>query len=251
MSGFSLSALLGPSTARKDSEVFQAPADALVFVQGSHTFYRNAYRALVVGSLGLSCLLIFLILFCSVIVFFARPQDRFFTASVDGKVEQLLPLDTPTATPQDVLNRVAASLAKALTFGYLDYEQRRSENGILFTPQAYEDLFQRIITPAGLTRMRSDLLVFNTEVEPSLPAGVVKAGINPYFIYEWVLQIPLRLTTQADAPDSKPKADYWMVQVLVQRATDVDVKGGYIITSLLSAAPVSLPPTPAAGGGKP
>ncbi len=240
--------LIPKANARKDSEVFQAPSDVLRSTLAAYLFYRDGYRTLVFFSLWLGLALIGLTLFCCVVILSARPQDRFFTASVDGRVDQLLPLDTPTSSVAEMQGRVSLALTDALTFGYLDYEQRRAENQGPFSASAYDKLYRMIIGREGLERMYQEPLVFCAEPEPSMPAGVLRSGINKYFIYEWVFQIPLRVVVKADTPGAEPHSVAWVVQALVERATDVDVRSGYIITDILSATQVPAPPSVAGGG---
>lgn len=238
----SLPAALMPKTGtRKDSEVFQAPSDILVAAQASCLFYRDGYRTLVFLSLWLGSVLIGLTLFCCVIILSARPQDRFFTASVDGRVEQLVPLDTPTSNPHDMQGRLLLALANALTFGYLDYEQRRAENQAPFSPAAYEKLYRLVIGREGFEKMYQDQLVFNAVAEPALPAGLLRSEVNRFFIYEWVFQLPVRVTVKADTPGAEARSSVWVLQVLVERATDVDIRSGYVITDILSATQVPVP----------
>lgn len=224
---------------RRASEVFNAPADSLVTVLGTFHFYAGAYRTLVRLSLGMGLVLIALILFCCLVVATASPRDRFFTASVNGRVSPLLPLDTPNTSVADVASQVSAALRNALTFGYLDYEQRKAENLSAFTPHAFKKTQDAILGSGGIEKMRSSLSVYRAEPVENQGAVLLNAGVNTYFTFQWILQIPVRVSIESDLEKGKVASTVWIFRVLVERTADVDVRSGFIISDILDAQPLS------------
>ena len=235
-----LAKLLG-SSVRSDSEVFQAPADVLMTTLGHHHFYSNAYRTLLRIAIGLGFTVIALILVSCWVVLTAHPQDRFFVAAVDGRVERILPLDTPVATNDEMVTRVAMALGKALTFGFLDYDQRRVENRPFFTNQAFDQLHRLVLGAGGTSRMTEDQRIYKTEVDRTKPPLVLRQEVNKDFTYEWVFQIPVIVSSFRGASEEPEAVHPLTLNVLVQSAREVEVTRGYVVTQVEAVAGSAVP----------
>lgn len=228
------------------NEVFVPPADSLATVLNRHHFYAGAYRTLVRISLVMAFVLILLILGSCLVILLASPNDRFFTASVDGRVSRLMPLDTPNVALPELADYVSTAITRAVTYGYLDYEERRAENFSPFSPVAFQKLQDIVLGTGGIDKVNSSMLILRGALPENTGVGLVRAGINSYFTYEWVLQVPLQVTIESDLDDGPPEKKAWILHVLVERSADVEVRSGFIISDILGAQPWEMSVQPGA-----
>lgn len=247
--------LLGSKTASggvRDSEVYAPPADTLMATQGRFNFHRDAYRSLLNLSIVLGLTLIGLIGANAWIVITADPQDRFFVAAVDGRVQALMPIDLPNAPDDEIFSRVGKGVVDSLTFGYLDQDFRRTELSALFLPGTIEIIQKAVVLgdvrPEQLaTQMKS----FVAEFDPQRPAGILMQGVNEQTsIYEWLVQVPVLITIKLGADNTPSTVQPYTVQVVAQRSRSVESRYGYFIAKLENVRPDG-PATPAPGGSTP
>lgn len=234
--------LLGSKTAGggvRDSEVYAPPADTLVAAQNRFNFQRDAYRSLLNLSIVLGLTLIGLIGANAWIVITADPQDRFFVAAVDGRVQALMPVDLPNAPNDEIFSRVGKGVVDSLTFGYLDQDFRRAELSALFLPGMIEALQKAVVLgdlrPEQLaTQMKS----FVTEFDPKRPAGILQQGGNKQTsIYEWLVQIPVLVTVKLGIDNTPSTVQPYTIRVVAQRSRSVETRYGYFIARLETVHP--------------
>lgn len=240
-----LKSLLGKGTAaatggQSGTEVLHQSPDLLQATQASYLFHRNTYRQLVWLSLMETGILIVLICVSCLIIITANPQDRFFVASVDGRISRIIPLDTPLANNGEMYSRVGSSVAAAMTFGFLDYEQRKIETGTMFDPQALAALYKALTGSDDAAAVTQNNQIFRTKVEASRPGGVISQGVDNH-IYQWVIDVPVSVLLESGAEQPERTQTPWNVKVLVQRAKALEAKNGLVISRVLAAAPSGRP----------
>ncbi len=241
--------LLGSKTAGggvRASEVYAPPADTLVAAQGRFNFHRDAYRALLNFSIVLGLTLIGLIGANAWIVITADPQDRFFVAAVDGRVQPLMPIDLPNTPNDEIFSRVGKGVVDSLTFGYLDQDFRRAELSALFLPGMIEAIQKAVVLGnLGPEQLATQMKSFVAEFDPHRPAGVLLQGVNKQTsIYEWLIQIPILVTIKLGIDNAPSTVQPYTVQVVAQRSRSVESRYGYFIARLESVRPDG-PATPA------
>jgi hypothetical protein len=254
-----LTSLLGGAKkgggAQKDTEVMSQPPDTLKASQSTHIYHRGVYRLLLKIALVQNVTSIVLVSIALWIIIAATPMDRFFVSSVDGRIDRVIPLDTPLMDNSELFSRAATNVADAMTFGFLDYEQRRIQVGLQFEPAALQQLQKTLIGEGGLSQMGQEGRAYVSVVNPALGGGVLRQGINQDFIYEWVVAAPIDVVTHTGLQATQKVRTPWMVNVLVQRARRMEVNRGYIITQIISAQPLGpgIPEAeqPATPGGTP
>lgn len=222
-----------PGGATSGTEVMHQAPDLLMSIQSDYLYNRSTYRALVNYSLVLSAITIILIAAAGWIIISANPQDRFFVATVDGRISRVIPLDSPIANNTDMYVRVGLSVAATLTFGFLDFEQRKAEVGPIFEPEALTALYDSFLGTNGVNAMTQNNYVYVTEVEPSRPGGVVKQGVTDN-IYQWVIQVPLLVIRKVGTNEESKVASRWTALVLVERARSIELTRGFTVTRLLA-----------------
>lgn len=241
--------LLGSKTASggvRNSEVYAPPVDTLMSAQSRFNFHRDAYRFLLNLSVVLGLTLIGLIGANAWIVITAAPQDRFFVAAVDGRVQALMPIDLPNASSDEVFSRVGKGVVDSLTFGYLDQDFRRAELTALFLPGIIETIQKAVVLgdqrPEQLARQMKS---FVTEFDGSRPAGILQQGENKQTsIYEWLVQIPVLVTVKLGIDNTPSTVQPYTIRVVAQRSRSVESRYGYFIARLESVHPDG-PATPA------
>lgn len=237
--GSILSSLLGGGKkgggAQKDTEVMSEPPDLLKASQGTYIFHRNVYRNLLRIALVQSLTAIALIVIALWIILTATPQDRFFVSSVGGRIDSVMPLDVPLMDDNELFSRAATDIANVMSFGFLDYEQRRIQYGQQFDPATLSALQNALIGAGGIAQMGQQGIVYVAEVDPSRGGGISLKRVNADFVYEWVVVVPIKLTAKRGLQLEEQSVTPWTVSVLVQRARKLEVNNGYLIAKLLGA----------------
>ncbi len=217
---------------QKDTEVLQNPPDHLKSIENHHLFTRDSYRVLLKVALGQAFVALALVVVSIVLLFQANPNDRFFVSSISGRIESVIPLDQPLMTDDEVFSRVADDIAAALTFGFLDKEQRRKLSVDAFEPGTLDSLQKAVLTSAALDNLLARALVFSAKIDPSLGGGILDKGIHDTHIYYWVVQVPLRLSVQEGLGATRARQTPWLVTVEVQRSRSIDLGRNYTVTTI-------------------
>ena len=217
------------------SEVLAEPPDQLSSTQHTFTFQRATYRRLLKTAFAQSIIISLLLITGIVLVLTADPQDRFFVASVDGRIDRIMPLDSPLHDNNQIFSFTGNTVAEAMTFGFLDYDQRKIEVGASFNDKVVDKIQNLVMGQGGVETLRSKALVFQASVDVTQGGGVLKQHINDKHIYEWVIAVPIKLITTSGYEGTAATATPWMVTLLVQRAAAVEKRNGVIIADVLAA----------------
>lgn len=239
--------LFGVHAAGAASEVLHVSPDLLSSTLGHYQVHRSSYRLLIKVCVAQGGLLLVLLWICFWFVASADPRDRFYVAAVDGRVQQIFPLDEPLISDQEMTVRVAQAVTDALSFGARDYQINRGRNLKFFSARALDALYGIALGKGGSAAQLDMDVSFKAEVDRTRPAGVVRNDVGVDFIRQWIVQIPIQLIKQNELTGEKGVAKFWTVSVLVRRSRDVAVRQGYQIELLLGASPVQQ--TPAQGNG--
>ncbi len=239
--------LFGVRPAGAASEVLHVSPDLLSSTLGHFQVHRNSYRLLIKVCVGQGIFLFALLWVCFWFVATADPRDRFYVAAVDGRVQQIFPLDEPLVSDQEMTVRVAQAVTDALSFGARDYQINRGRNLKFFSARALDALYSIALGKDGSAAQLDMDTSFKALVDKTRPVGVVRNEIGIDFIRQWIVQVPLQLTRQNELTGAKEAPSLWTVSVLVRRSRDVAVRQGYQIERVLGAAQVQ--PAPAQGKG--
>lgn len=241
--------LFGVRPAGAASEVLHVSPDLLSSTLGHYQVHRNSYRMLIKVCVVQGLFLLTLLWICFWFVATAEPRDRFYVAAVDGRVQQIFPLDEALVSDQEMTVRVAQAITDALSFGARDYQINRGRNLKFFSTRALDALYSiplgKDISAAQLDMDTS----FKAEVDKTRPGGVVRNEVGNDFIRQWIIQVPLKVTKQNELTGEKGATSLWTVSVLARRSRDVAVRQGYQIDRVLGAAQVQ--PAPVQGGAAP
>jgi len=238
----------GNAPAQQNTEVMNPPIDTLTSVQISYKFHRGVYHILIKLALLEGLIILGLIGGCIWVIISATPLDRFFVSSVNGRINRVIPLDVPTMEGSELFSRTVDDVAAALTFGYLDYEQRRIEASAHINDEALQKLQFALIGTGGISQMTQDDSFYSAAIDPTRGGGIIRSRVNSEFVLEWVMNIPLNITYHRNKPTTSETITPWNVTVLVQRARRLETSLGYVITQVLDVKAVgpAQPVTPAA-----
>jgi hypothetical protein len=146
-----------------------------------------------------------------------------------------MPMDTPLMSNDELLSSVAANISGALTFGYIDREQRARLTSDPFADGIHAALLDAVIGKELLNNLASKSLIFRAAVDPSIGGGIIQQGRATDNIYRWQMQIPIMLTrisANNDVPNEKAP---WHVLVEAQRSPSLDLGLSYQINRILGA----------------
>lgn len=240
-----------PGAGQGGAEVTIKPPDPLLMAQANYQYNRDLYRSLLNYAIAEAGVILFLIAIAGWIILTANPQDRFFVATVDGRITRIIPLDTPTATNSDMYSRIGTAIANSLTFGYLDYDQLRLQGNSLFEQAAYDKMMNTFMPASAVAEMKQNGYIYVTKVEPSRPGGVVSQGVKGN-VYQWVITVPLMVVRKQDTSEQGETATRWNITVLVSRAKALEVSRGFSVINVINAQPIGpSQAVPAGQGGAP
>jgi hypothetical protein len=249
-----LTSLLGKAKAggAKDNQVVTLPPDIFVTTQASHLYNSHLYRLTLKIALGEALICAVLIIVAIIMMAQAKPTDRFFVSAANGRLERVMPLDTPLQTDTEILSLVADNVASSLTFGYIDREQRQRLTSDPFATGIPEKLQVAVVGKERLAALSTQALVFKAAVDPSLGGGILKKGREGDNIYRWQMQLPIQLQTISGSGALPEQKQPWHILVKVERARTLDLGLSYQIIDILGAQPAGPPQVvksaPAPGG---
>jgi Macrophage killing protein with similarity to conjugation protein. len=188
---------------------------------------RQRYEFVMKVTSGFVILAILLSVF---IVYLAtRPVEyRYFATDSRGSIRELVALNRPIQTDEEVLNWATAAVTKAYSMSFANYGQQLNDLKVSFTEagwRGYEQALQR----AGFL----DALLKNQYVTSSVPkkAPVVVAQGIVNGVYGWRLQIPLIVTFTSASNSSSQDIN---VEVTVVRRHESENPSGLGIAQILS-----------------
>lgn len=234
-----------------NTDVMTVTPDIMTSSLNRYQLHRDNYRRMVKVVLVQGVILIMLIMLGCWLVVRAQPEDRFFTAAPDGRVQRVWPLDVAQYSDQQIAGRVATYVTEALSFGARDYEINRVRGLKFFSPEALNQLHAQLLGKALDINSISIDTAFKAELDPARGGGVVRNEVGSDFVREWEVVIPLKLSRIDDLTGEKTAPAPWVVRVLVRRSAKVEVRQGFLIERVLQMAPLQQVSSPAAQGGAP
>lgn len=248
-----ITGLLGKTKAggAKDNQVMTLPPDIFITTQANHLYNSQIYRMMLKVALVEALICCLLIIAAIVVLARAKPNDRFFVSAVNGRLERVMPLDTPLQNDSELLTLVADNVASALTFGYIDQEQRYRLTADPFATNVHDKLLQSVLGKDLMASLAPKALVFKSSVDPSLGGGVLSKGRERDNIYRWQMQIPLMVTIISGNGTQPEQKVPWHVIVKVERSRTLDLGMSYQIIDILGAkqaGPAQVVKSSSAGG---
>lgn len=192
--------------------------------------YRVAYKRMSIIALVLLVVAAIAVTIACLLAF-AKPEPRYFATTVDGRIQPLVPLDRPHLSANEVATYAAEAVTRSFTYSFATYQQDFQDAQQYFTkPRGWNSFVDAIQTSGTLDLVKNRRL--NTTAIAQR-AVIVREGINPDGTYEWIVQMPVRVTYQSA---SEVTGQNMMVTVTMQRLQTYEHPRGVAISRFLAAS---------------
>ena len=124
-----------------------------------------------------------------------QPEPRYFATSSDGQILPLIPLNQPHHSAERVANYAVEAVTSALTYRFDRYKEEFQASQDFFTQPAGWNSFVQAIEDSNILDLVRERRFNSTAVAQN--ARIVKQGVNAEGVYEWVLQMPVKITYQS------------------------------------------------------
>lgn len=188
---------------------------------------RQRYEFVMKVTSGLAVLSVLLAIF---IVYLAtRPVEyRYFTTDSRGGIREIIALNRPIQSDEEVLNWATLSVTKAYSMSFANYGQQLNDLKINFTDagwRGYEQALQR----AGFLEALLKNQYVTSAVPKKAPVVIAKGIVND--VFGWRLQVPLIVSFTSANTSSSQEIN---VEVTVVRRPEVENPSGLGIAQILS-----------------
>lgn len=166
------------------------PSGALVTVMTRNEFYRDGFRNLIYIALLEGVIIVGLLIACVSFINSGKPQDRYFATTADGRIMQLLPLDTPNMTTAALMSWVAQATSEIMSFSYSDYQRRLQQSSRHFTQRGWETFaaaLQASHILDGIQANKESLTASPRNAPILVQEGVINGK------YRWIVKLPLQV----------------------------------------------------------
>ena len=122
------------------------------------------------------------------------PEPRYFATTADGRIQPLVPLNEPHLSADSVNRFAVQAVTNALTYDFANYRSDFQDAQKWFTKPAGWNSFVDAVNKSGTLDLVKDRRFSTTAIAQS--AVIVREGVSDG-VYEWVVQMPLRITYQS------------------------------------------------------
>ncbi|MEC5291942.1 type IVB secretion system apparatus protein IcmL/DotI [Aurantimonas sp. C2-6-R+9] len=124
-----------------------------------------------------------------------RPEPRYFATTNEGQIQPLIPLDRPHLSAAAVSNFAVNAVTASLTYSFDQYRPQFQDAQQWFTQPAGWNSFVGAVDESGMLDLVRERRFNSSAVAQN--AVITTQGINASGIYEWVVQMPVRITYQS------------------------------------------------------
>ena len=125
----------------------------------------------------------------------SRPEPRYFATTTEGQLLPLVPLDKPHQSAAEVTNFAVKAVTTSLTYDFANYRADFNRALQYFTKPAGWNEFVDAVQKSQMLELVQAKRLNTTAVANN--AVIVREGINARGVYEWVVQMPVRVTYQS------------------------------------------------------
>lgn len=191
--------------------------------------YRTAYRRMSIIALALLVVAVIAVL-AAVSLAMTRPEPRYFATTTDGRIQPLIPLDRPHLSAAEISTYSAEAVTASLTYSFATYQQDFQRAQQYFTKPRGWNSFVDAIQKSGTLDLVKNRRLNTTAIAQR--AVIVREGIGANGIYEWTVQMPVRVTYQSA---SEVTGQNLMVTVTLERLQSYEHPRGAAISRFVAA----------------
>ncbi|MBO6727844.1 MAG: type IVB secretion system apparatus protein IcmL/DotI [Rhizobiaceae bacterium] len=159
-----------------------------------------------------------------------RPEPRYFATTSDGQLLPLVPLDRPHQSAAEVSNFAVKAVTTSLTYDFANYRSDFNNALQYFTKPAGWNQFVDAVQKSQMLDLVQTRRLNTTAVANN--AVIVREGINDRGVYEWIVQIPLRVTYQSA---SEVTGQNFLITVNIERLQTYESPYAMAISRFIAA----------------
>lgn len=178
--------------------------DAITTVLNRNVFYRDGYRLLLRISMIQGIAIVLLVGTIVVMLVTMETRHVYFATASDGRIINLVPLNTPFRTDAEVISWSANAIKNTLRFDYKDYKQRLQEASVNFTPSGWESFTRALKDARILDAIEARKLVVSLDLGA---APEIKDRGERNGVYSWYLQCPVQIKFDGNEPPTPIQAN--------------------------------------------
>ena len=161
-------------------------------------------------------------------LFTREPDIRYFATDTDGKIKQMIAINEPIQSINEVLSWTSDSITKAYTFSFANYRQELQSVRPNFTTDGWNG-FQRALEESGNLKAVIENMFVTTAVPRGAPVIVGEGLINGR--YAWRVEVPIIVTYQS--ANTRTTQDL-LVSAIIVRRTELEHPRGLGISQLIA-----------------
>jgi intracellular multiplication protein IcmL len=213
-----------------------AENDALVLVFSRNMFYKRLYH-LALAALIL-CILVIALL-ASILVYLLRNPTHplYFAADDVGRLIQIVPVNTPNMSTDDVSAWAVEAVQAAYSYDYINYHAQIQNAQKYFTNYGWQQYMSALTLSNNLLALttRKQVVIARVISQPTVLKTGILAGK-----YAWQFQMPLLVTYSEPPYDDKSQfSNALNVTVIVQRQSVLEGYKGLGVVQLVSSIATS------------
>jgi intracellular multiplication protein IcmL len=198
-------------------------------VRFRNQFYRDGYRRV------LTLLLVSFLLNLAIIsiVYYQianRPTPTYFATNEDGSLKQLIPLNEPYITQEQLLTWASQAVLAASSYNFLDYSSNLQNARKYFTAKGYNNYINSLEESGNLPLVIKSRLVAKAVIT-DVPIIMQEGMVTPQR-YGWRVQIPM-LMQYVSASDKIEQPV--LATLLIQRESTLTSSQGIAIDSMVTS----------------
>lgn len=156
--------------------------------------YKTAFRAMTIYAF-IATVAAGLATTATVYLALTRPDPKYFATTSEGQILPLVPLDQPHQSNAAVANYAVTAVTSALTYSFDRYKQQFQAAQDYFTQPTGWNSFVKAVDQSDILKLVKKRRFNSTAIAQN--AIIVKQGVNAQGVYEWIIQMPVRVTYQS------------------------------------------------------
>lgn len=186
---------------------------ALETVLLRNQFYESAHRYAL-----LFCLCLFLLLSgviaLNVVEYMNPPRPIYFAATPDTKLVDLVPLNKPNMTDEQVIQWATDAAIASFNYNFVNYRTKLQSVRTYFTPTGHQRFLKALLISRNLEAVKDKKFVVSAI--PSGPAELTQQGvIKKSGLYAWYIKIPMTMYLRS-ANEEVPPQNYLLSMIVVR-----------------------------------
>lgn len=186
-------------------------------------------KVLFMNRVGIAAMVALLLSVSANVYLFTRSPDiKYFATDTEGKIKEMLAINEPIQSINEVLSWTSDSITKAYTFSFANYRQELQTVRPSFTSTGWQG-FERALEESGNLKAVIDNMFVTTAVPRGAPVIVSEGLIDGR--YAWRVEVPIVVTYQS--ANTRTTQDL-LVTAIVVRRTELEHPRGLGIAQLIA-----------------